>query len=135
MKFFFYTYLAVLILLAVLPLNGTNSILNNNYLLNIRWDYLLHALVYIPLVPIARRSFSVGGNIKHRTWNTKLGTLNIIILSLLFAFSLEGVQYFLSYRAFNMNDLVANGIGVGLGYLIVIAIMAKRGQAQFKYKN
>ncbi len=135
MKTVFYTYITILILLAVLPINGTNSILNNNYLLNIRWDYLLHALVYIPLVPIAHRSFSVGGNIKHRTRNTKLGTLNTLTISLIFAFSLEGVQYFLSYRAFNINDMVANGIGVGLGYLIVIAIMARRGQAQFKYKN
>ena len=51
-KSILFTYIAVLILLAVLPINGTNSILNNNYLLNIRWDYLLHALVYIPLVPL-----------------------------------------------------------------------------------
>ncbi len=35
---------AVLILLAVLPINVMNSILNDNY--------LLHALVYIPLVPL-----------------------------------------------------------------------------------
>ncbi len=53
------------------------------------------------------------------------GRTSIIILSLLFAFSLEGVQYFLSYRAFNINDLAANGVGVILG-LITYTILKKK---------
>ena len=87
--------------------------LNNNYLLNIRWDYLAHALVYIPLVPMVM--ITLNG------WKVKMqGRVSIVILSLVFAFSLEGIQYFLSYRAFNINDLAANGVGVGLGFLFFL---------------
>ena len=113
-----YTYIIILILLAILPINGTSSMLNNNYLLNIRWDYLVHALVYIPLVPLVM--------IAYNSWKVKpQGRAAIIILSLLFAFSLEGIQYFIPYRAFNINDLAANGVGVILG-LITYTILKKK---------
>jgi VanZ family protein len=93
--------------------------LNNNYLLNIRWDYLVHALVYIPLVPMIM--IALNG------WKVKMyGRASIVILSLLFAFSLEGIQYFLSYRAFNINDLMANGVGVILGFLTVLVLPVER---------
>ncbi len=122
-------------MLAILPINGTNSMLNNNYLLNIRWDYLLHALVYIPLVPlIMLNNKPKTTNPKQKILNLKQGTLNIILISLIFAFSLEGVQYFLSYRAFNINDLVANGVGVGLGFLIITVFPLER-IFQLKFKN
>ena len=76
--------------------------LNNNYLLNIRWDYLAHALVYIPLVPMIMIALN-GWKVKpHGRAALSFRTLNVIILSLLFASSLEGTQYFLSYRAINI---------------------------------
>ena len=125
MKKLLYTYITILILLAVLPINGTNSLLNNNYLLNIRWDYLAHAIVYIPLVPLAHRSLGKGGTVRRRFGvggNINFKSLMILIISLLFAMSLEGIQYFLSYRAFNINDLVANAVGVTLGLLIYLLL-------------
>jgi len=127
-KSILFTYIAVLILLAVLPINGTNSILNNNYLLNIRWDYLVHALVYIPLVPlIIIVQIKTGRNVQlHGRATLSFRTLNIIIISLLYAFSLEGIQYFLSYRAFNINDMVANGVGVILGSIFYLILKKER---------
>ncbi len=132
-----YTYITILILLATFPINGLNSMLNNNYLLNIRWDYLVHALVYIPLVPLLIiAQIKIGRKVKsHGRATLSFQTLNIIILSLLFAFSLEGIQYFLPYRAFNINDLVANGVGVALGCLIIIVFSAGIRHLQLKYKN
>ena len=44
-----YLYLLFLFLGAVLPLTLVSSTLSNNYTFEIRWDYLLHALVYMPL--------------------------------------------------------------------------------------
>jgi VanZ family protein len=41
-------------------------------------------------------------------------TLGWLIIGVLFAFAMEAVQYFLPYRAFNINDLLANGLGVVL---------------------
>ena len=42
------------------------------------------------------------------------------LLGILLALSAEGVQYFLTYRAFNVNDMISNSIGelVGMGVLI-----------------
>ena len=47
-----FTYLYLLILLAgtVIPF-GNSTVLSDNYTMHIRWDYLLHALIYIP-VPV-----------------------------------------------------------------------------------
>ena len=47
-KFITLSYLLVLLLGALLPLNSGVS-LNENYTMHIRWDYLLHALAYLPL--------------------------------------------------------------------------------------
>ena len=47
-----YIYLTLLLLATFLPINNPNSgtsVLINNYIFNIRWDYLLHVLVYIPI--------------------------------------------------------------------------------------
>ncbi len=128
MKKLLFTYITILILLAVLPINGTNSILNNNYLLNIRWDYLVHALVYIPLVPlIIIVQIKTGRNVQlHGRATLSFRTLNIIIISLLYAFSLEGIQYFLSYRALNINDMMANGVGVILGSIVYLILKKER---------
>ena len=41
-----------------------------------------------------------------------------ISLGLVFALLNEAVQYLLPYRAFNINDLLANGLGVLLGAVV-----------------
>ena len=41
--------------------------------------------------------------------------LPAILLGILLALSAEGVQYFLPYRAFNVNDMISNLIGMGVG--------------------
>jgi len=47
-------------------------------------------------------------------------TLLYILLGLLFATANEAVQFLLPYRAFNINDLLANGLGVMLGSVVFI---------------
>jgi len=94
-----------------------NVVLTNNYTLNIRWDYLLHFIVYMPL-PIllyfrfiqAQRSGAV---------------VKVIIMSLLISPLLELLQLVLPFRSFNINDLYANMGGVVLG-LIVILVFRRR---------
>ena len=58
-----------------------------------------------------------------------------ILGGLLFAVFTEVVQYPLPYRAFNINDLMANGIGVGMGYLIILVFQKGVRQMQFKCKS
>jgi glycopeptide antibiotics resistance protein len=97
----------ILFIGATLPINGTDSALNNNYLLNIRWDYLLHALIYIPLYPLMLL------NKRNRT-KSKINPI-LFTLSIIIAISLEAIQYIIPWRAFNVNDMVGNVVGVGVG--------------------
>jgi glycopeptide antibiotics resistance protein len=111
-KLLLWLYLTAMLLMVVLPLNGESGTLNNNYSFGIRWDYLIHAIVYVPL-PIL---LSIQKEIK--LW---LG----ILIALTLASGFEFLQMALNYRAFNINDLVANLIGVGLGILLVLILKKK----------
>lgn len=109
----FYYYLIVLILLSVLPINSTGSSINHVFVVSIRLDYLLHCLVYIPLVFFAWIDKEM--NILRLPFKT-VGW-GIIIFA--FAIVTEWIQFFLPYRAFNINDLIANTLGVLIGFLII----------------
>ncbi len=113
-KWLLYIYTLVVILLAVLPINGTNSVLNHTFVIHIRLDYLAHFFVYIPWVFLLWKTTGTGFR-----KNTGL-TLFYILISLVFASANEGVQYFLSYRAYNINDLLANVMGVLIGSIVFV---------------
>jgi len=103
-------YIIMIIIVAVLPVNGSNSVLNNNYFLEIRWDYLVHALLFVPVFPLMY--YGTG------TKKTLKNFLLLLSLALLLAVVSESVQFFISYRAFNINDLAANFAGVILGFIL-----------------
>ncbi len=105
------------ILLAVLmwaPLNGLGIPLDN-FVFGIRLDHLLHASVYIPcavlLFPLKHRQLSSGRP------NRK--PLAPLFAAIAIALLTETVQYLLPYRGFDINDLVANFLGVTLGWMLV----------------
>lgn len=97
----FRIYAITIILLAILPLNSSGS-LNNITILRFRGDYFLHALMFLPWA-FFRPSFRFSNG----TW---------LLLGLLFAAGSEALQYLLPYRAYNVNDLAANVIGVALSF-------------------
>jgi VanZ family protein len=99
-------YLLILVLGSVLPLNNGTT-LNNNYIVEIRSDYLIHALVLLPL-PVL-----LGLSLRNRTriW------IRIILLGFLMVVFCEGVQLLIPYRTFNINDLFANGVGAIIGLI------------------
>ena len=106
-------YLLLLLAGALIPL-GMGTSLNNNYALNVRADYLLHALFYIPLPMILLLS----------RWGSKGHWLKVILLSSLVVVLFELVQLLVPYRAFNINDMMANGVGVLIG-LALFAMLRK----------
>ncbi|MCF8219512.1 MAG: VanZ family protein [Bacteroidales bacterium] len=106
-KYISYFYLIALILATVIPINSGESSLNNNYTLNIRWDYLIHGLVYLPIPFLVR---NVVQNIKAT-----------IAISILIALALESLQILIPFRAFNANDLLANEVGVLAGMVFVLS--------------
>jgi glycopeptide antibiotics resistance protein len=89
--------------LVTLPLNSAGE-LNDITILHFRGDYFFHALLFLPwsLFQIIPKKHLV-------LW---------IIIGLLFSVSSELIQYFLSYRAFNINDMFANSLGIGLGSIL-----------------
>jgi len=86
-----------------------NTTLNNNYTFNLRWDYVLHSLAFIPLFPLL---YFVS---KDRVQRKLLFALGIVIFT-------EGIQYLLPYRTFNLNDLAANGFGLIIGISLLFTI-------------
>jgi len=120
-KLLLYIYILFLILVSVLPINGTCSTINHNYILKIRFDYLLHALIYIPLPML------IGLCSKNIRWwgkdrKVQVNDLNLLIILLVFAGAMEGVQYFIPYRTFNINDLTANILGILIGVILSVLL-------------
>lgn len=106
-KWLFASYVTLIILLVTLPLNSSGS-LNNITIITFRGDYFFHALAFLPWV-----FFKPAYNQKTPLW---------LFLGLLFAAGTEGLQYILPYRAFNVNDLIANIFGMFIGFGIVSLI-------------
>ncbi len=109
-------YLVMLLVGALVPLGMGSEFLGNNYTLHIRADYLLHALLYIPLplLLILSRSGKKGG------W------MAVILVSLAVVILFETVQMLVPYRAFNINDLFANGVGVIIGLIPAFIVWRRK---------
>ncbi len=100
-------YLVSLAVMVVVPLDGLNMSLADVFVLELRLDYLLHLLVFMPLVVLWHLGFP-----RHPVWM-------VLGVGLALAVGLEGVQYLLSYRSFNVNDALANAAGIGAGGLVM----------------
>ena len=107
-------YIAIIFILAVLNINGAGIVLNNTHILSIRLDYLVHFAIFIPLMWLVCNAYGV-------SFKLNVGKAVLwVVFGLVLAWLSEGVQYFIPYRAFNINDLVANTIGVLLGAVFFI---------------
>lgn len=95
-------YLIVLVTVSVIPLGSVSREITNVTVIHLRGDYFLHLLVYLPMISLMLFSFP--------KW--KWG---MVVIALGIGVGLEYFQMLLSYRAFNINDLVANVAGVLVG--------------------
>ena len=105
-KLITWLYLLILVLGSILPLNNGTT-LNNTYVVELRSDYLLHALVLLPLPVLLTLRFRNSTSLWGR----------VILSGLLMVIFCEGVQMLIPYRTFNVNDLFANGIGAMIGLI------------------
>ena len=117
-RILFLLYCTALFLLAILPINGESSPISDTYIVTIRLDYLLHTLIFLPFLPLAMHSLS--GTSQRKRIIKKI--LSLIIIGLLFAIITESIQFYLPYRSFNINDLIANTLGVILGFPIILVL-------------
>lgn len=109
-------YFATLAFLMWAPLNGLGIPLDN-YVFGLRTDHLIHASVFLPCALFLKDVLS-------RPLAVWLAALGVSLLS-------EGVQYLLPYRGFDVNDIVANLIGVSVGFLIILFLPAVRRRHQY----
>lgn len=109
MKFrnLFLIYLVLILLLVVLPLNNGESFLSNTYVVKIRLDYLGHVLLFLPFLFLGKQA----------GW---LKPFPVVLFGIGYAWFSEGIQYVLPYRALNINDLIANTLGIILGSIFLI---------------
>lgn len=98
------------------PLNGVGIPLDN-YVLGLRMDHLLHASVYVPCTFFLMDLFGVGLPKRPQIKPILLTWLTAVGIGLL----TESVQKFLP-RKFDINDLIANVIGITLGWLVILAV-------------
>lgn len=121
-------YFACLAFLMWAPLNGVGIPLDN-YILGLRADHLLHASVFIPCTlflmdlfasekrktknenPIANPTVSLfASRFSFLTW----------LLAIAIGLTTEWGQYLLPFRKFDINDLIANALGVTLGWMVIL---------------
>lgn len=105
-------YIIILFVGAVIPLGPAAQPLNHNYILQIRWDYLVHVIIYLPM-PLL-----MGFSLKKK----KLLWLRVIIILLFITTLFEVVQLVVPYRAFNINDMLANTLGILIGLIPAILV-------------
>ena len=120
-RIIFLLYLIIIILLSILPINGVSSPLNDTHIVKIRLDYLLHTLIFLPFLPLAMCSMSVSSEISKQF----IYILSLLLIGIIFAIITEIIQFYLPFRTFNVNDLIANILGVILGSSLFLLIKHK----------
>ncbi len=87
----------------VIPLGGLSTSLSDTSVWHLRLDYLLHALVFLPLVPLWKLTKP-----HHPLWL-------IVALGAIVAAAAELSHCWIPYRGFNINDLAGNILGAVMG--------------------
>ena len=111
-------YLMLALVLHVIPTSGGDgAALSSRYILFVRADYLLHLLLFIPLMVLVwlhlnREQVTGTARFNHALLWLVAGTI--------FAAFLEGLHLLLPYRSFNPVDLGLNVAGVVVGASIFL---------------
>jgi glycopeptide antibiotics resistance protein len=103
-------YCSIVLFISVVSINGSTALAKNK-VLGFRYDYLFHIILFIPWMVLSCCRFREKKNNKFFWVAVGAG--------LLLAAVSEGVQLIVPARAFNPNDMLANGMGVLAGALIV----------------
>ena len=106
----FIIYFLALLLLYIIPLNGKIQLNQYNYS-GFRLDHFLHTLAFIPtsfvLAPIFLRQ-------------TQFRVFKIIVLSFVLSALFEFTHLLVPYRAFTVEDLISNLLGVTIGSIFFL---------------
>lgn len=101
----FYVYISFIVLLLVLPLNGTIQL--SNFYFGFRSDHIVHCCVFTPFISLLylARFTSV--------------SRNLLFYGCIFASFCEFLHVFIPYRQASIFDLLANYLGIITGFLFL----------------
>jgi VanZ family protein len=102
------SYLLAVVLMYVLPVN-TKGELNTQHVAGLRLDYLLHALLFLPLPVLLIDPKAKPGKF-----------VLLFVAAVCVAGVTEYIHALIPYRSFNPNDLLANVCGAVIGGLLVV---------------
>jgi len=109
-KILFIAYALIILVLHVIPIgSGDINALNQIEIGILRFDYILHALVFVPWAVIIRLVYGIN------FWEVSGKAFLWLFAGILFAATAEYIQYFLPYRSFNIYDVMGNVTGVIIG--------------------
>ncbi len=97
-------------MVTVIPLGGLSTSLSGTKVLSLRMDYLLHALVFLPLVPLWKLAKS-----GHPLVAVVMAGIGIAALA-------EISHLWIPYRGYNINDLLGNVLGAVLGWPLYLLV-------------
>jgi len=103
LKKYFLIYVLLIIIFTVIPIGHSHQ-LENTFIINFRLDHILRALEFIPWAFFCMM-------LRQNTWFC-------FAFGILFAVGTEVLQCAIPYRSFNINDMIANMIGIGIGFFV-----------------
>ena len=112
------TYSIFIFILHVIPTgpSGGNGLgLSSTTFLFIRADYILHMLLFVPLMVLVRLYLDQQRIVGVTRFNH---VLLWVLGGSIFAGLVEAIQYLLPYRSFNPVDMIFNVLGVLLGAVV-----------------
>ncbi len=108
------SYTILVIALNFVALNPKDSALNDTFVLSFRLDYIVHFLIFLLWAMLTRLAYK-----PHFRQSFSRAVL-WVAAGLLLAVVSEGLQLFIPYRSFNINDIVANTLAILIGSLLYI---------------
>ncbi len=107
-------YVVLLLTIILIPFDIAGTPVNQIRLLSVRLDYILHALVVMPLLPL---------------WHLAQPANPLLIkllAGIVFVAGVEIVQLVIPYRTYNIYDLISNLAGVGAGFIFCLFMPRKK---------
>lgn len=107
-----------MLILHLIPTSTGNGVaLNSRVILFVCADYLLHLVMFVPLMILVWLYL----NKENITGVTRFNhALLWLVAGILFAAFLEAIHFLLPHRSFNPVDLILNVVGIMLGALIFL---------------
>lgn len=108
-----------------LPIPFLKSLLNGKYS-SVANRSVLNMLLFVPLGCLLPYNMSLW---KSNVINSKLGLKNTIIIGFLVSLIIESCQVIFTVGVFELDDLVKNTMGTGIGYIVFLILCRRYGNS------